>query len=75
MDLEKDSAQHQPKWLNKTFVESHLRNYFNSEHLKIVRFNVESATAKGENYASDLYRVKVAFSDSSAGSTSHSEVS
>lgn len=58
-----------PKWLNKYFVESHLQNYFNSENLKIVRFNVEPATSKGENYASDLYRVKVTFSDDSTGVT------
>lgn len=70
--IQVDSVQ--PKWLNKCFVQSHLQNYFNSESLKVVRFSAESATAKGENYASDLYRVKVAFKDASTGLTANSEV-
>lgn len=79
--IDKDSVQVQvqtdslqPKWLNKCFVESHLRNYFNSESLKIVCFNVEAATSKGENYASDLYRVRLTFNDGSAGLTANAEV-
>lgn len=65
----------EPKWLNKCFVESHLRNYFNSKNLKIIRFNVQPATAKGENYASDLYRVNVTFSDNPSGLSASDEVS
>lgn len=65
VQLQTDSFH--PKWLNKCFVESHLQNYFSSKNLKIVRFNVEPATAKGENYASDLYRVKVTFSENLNG--------
>lgn len=69
-----DTNPFEPKWLNKCFVESHLQNYFNSENLKIVRFNVQPATAKGENYASDLYRVKITFSDNSSGLKASNEV-
>lgn len=63
-----------PKWLSKCFVEKHLQNYFKSNNLKIVHFTTEPATAQGENYASDLYRVNVTFSDISAESAASQEV-
>lgn len=50
-----------PNWLDGDFLEKHLRNYFNSDQLKIVDFEVKPATAKGENYASYIYRVNVTF--------------
>lgn len=50
-----------PKWLDDAFIEKHLRTYFNNEQLKIVEIEVKPATAKGENYASYIYRVNVTF--------------
>lgn len=52
-----------PKWLNKEFLEKHLRKYFGLQQLTIDNFEVKPATAKGDNYASDLYRVKVTFTE------------
>lgn len=48
-----------PDWLNAAFIEQHLRSYYENSELKVDKFLVRSATAKGENYASDIYRVKV----------------
>lgn len=62
MVLETDATD-APKWLNKEFLEKHLRNYFNYQKLAIDNFEVKPATAKGDNYASDLYRVKVTFAE------------
>lgn len=64
-----------PHWLHQCFVEMHLRNYFKNENLKIVNFTVAPATAPGENYASDLYRVNVTFTDCTSGSSTKNEVS
>lgn len=50
-----------PNWLNGGFLEKHLRTYFDNEKLEIVNLEVQPATAKGENYASCIYRVKVNF--------------
>lgn len=52
-----------PKWLDKEFLEKHLRNYFGNKQITIVNFEVKPATAKGENYASYLYRVKLTYSN------------
>lgn len=50
-----------PKWLTGEFLEKHFRNYFNNNELKVVDFDIEPATAKGENFACHLYRVKIKF--------------
>lgn len=50
-----------PFWLNAEFIEKHLQNYYGSHELKVGNFEVSSATAKGENFASSIYRVKVEF--------------
>lgn len=52
-----------PNWLDREFLEKPLRTYFKNEQLKIVNFEVQPATAKGENYASCIYRVKVNFTN------------
>lgn len=52
-----------PKWLDIEFLEAHLQGFFNNKHVKIVSFEVKPATARGENYASFLYRVKVTYTD------------
>lgn len=51
------------KWLDKPLLERCLRNYLNNNRLNIVDFKLKSATAKGENYASQIYRVSVVYSN------------
>lgn len=50
-----------PDWLNSDFLEKHLQKYFDNTQIRIVSFELKPATAKGENYASTLYRVKISF--------------
>lgn len=52
-----------PNWINIDFLENHLQKYFPDKPFRIVSFDVKPATAKGENYASFLYRVNVTYSD------------
>lgn len=47
-----------PAWLNKNFLEKALRKYFSSQTIAIQSYFIEAATAKGENFASAMYRVK-----------------
>lgn len=47
-----------PKWLNRTFLEKSLRKYFSSPTISIVTLHIEPAIAKGENFASAMYRIK-----------------
>jgi len=46
-------------WLNKTFLETVLSAGYSTSALNITKYEVKSAVGKGENYTSDLYRVKV----------------
>lgn len=52
-----------PKWLDQHFLLKHLRKYYSDPKLAIQSFLVKSATAKGENYASSIYRVSVQMAD------------
>jgi hypothetical protein len=46
-------------WLNKTFLETVLSVGYSTSTLNITKFEVKPAVGKGDNYTSDLYRVKV----------------
>jgi len=46
-------------WLNKTFLQTVLSAGYNTSTLNITKYEVKPAVGKGDNYASDLYRVKV----------------
>jgi hypothetical protein len=46
-------------WLNKTFLQTALSNGFSTSTLNVTKFEVKPAVGKGDNYTSDLYRVKV----------------
>lgn len=61
--LLKNADELVPKWLDREFLEKHLQNFFSDKQITIVNFEVKPATAKGENYASTLHRVKVTYSD------------
>lgn len=47
-----------PKWLDKDFIEKALKSEGESS-VKVVSYNVTNATASGDNYMSDMYRVTV----------------
>lgn len=49
-----------PAWLNAEFL-AHAYGENLGMAVRIVRFNVVPATAKGENYASAMYRVTLAY--------------
>lgn len=50
-----------PEWLNADFIEAHLQTYFNNEQIKVVELGIRPATAPGENFVSNMYRVQVNF--------------
>lgn len=52
-----------PKWLDQNFLLKHLRKYYSDPKITIQSFSIKSATAKGENYASSIYRVSVQMAD------------
>jgi hypothetical protein len=47
-----------PSWLNREFMESALRSAGDSS-VKVVSCDIKYATAAGDNYMSDMYRVTV----------------
>ncbi|KDR14380.1 hypothetical protein L798_10414, partial [Zootermopsis nevadensis] len=47
-----------PVWLNKAFLESSLRAGYD-DTLSIGNYDIKTATAKGDNYTSTMYRVTV----------------
>lgn len=54
-----------PNWLNAEFLEKHLKNYYGNDGIKVISFVMRSATAKGENFASSIYRTVVEFCNNS----------
>jgi len=46
-------------WLNKTFLQTVLSAGCSNSKLNITKYEVKPAVGKGDNYTSDLYRVKV----------------
>lgn len=50
-----------PSWLSVKFIENHLRKYYKNDEIQVCKFDVQSATAKGENFASLIFRVKIDF--------------
>jgi hypothetical protein len=45
-------------WLNKTFLDTALTSGYSNSTLNITKYEVKPAVGKGDNYSSDLYRVK-----------------
>lgn len=52
-----------PQWICPEYVQKVLRNYFLDEDLQIVEIFITPATAKGENYASTMTRVRVKYTN------------
>ncbi|PNF13817.1 hypothetical protein B7P43_G12439 [Cryptotermes secundus] len=52
------STVEQPVWLDKTFLETSLRSEYGNT-LRVAKYGVTVATAKGDNYTSTMYRVTI----------------
>jgi hypothetical protein len=50
-------------WLNRGFLETALRTGYSVPTLTVTKYDVKPAVGKGDNYTSDLYRVKVHTAD------------
>lgn len=48
-----------PEWLNQTFLEKSIRKYSKKDFVSIQSFTIVPATAKGENFASIMFRINV----------------
>lgn len=59
MSIESDISV--PNWLTIEFVEKHLQNHYKNDKINVRSWDLRSATAKGENFASQIYRVKICF--------------
>lgn len=64
-----------PQWLEKTFLEKHLRKYYQNGELHVLMFDVKPAVAKGESYFSCIHRVNVMFTLSKNDSIEKGDVS
>ncbi|XP_046750302.1 uncharacterized protein LOC124413625 [Diprion similis] len=51
-----------PAWLDAPYVQMVLRKAENDESIEVSNISVRPATAKGDNYLSDMYRIAVEFS-------------
>lgn len=54
-----------PKWLDNSFLQNVICKFCKNDSIKIESFVIEPVTARGENYASILYRVKSVYSSAS----------
>lgn len=61
----KETPTGYPTWVDKFYFNDILRKDY--DQFKVVRFNVEPLLAKGENYASLMYRVKLTVENSKTG--------
>ncbi|XP_073819366.1 uncharacterized protein [Musca autumnalis] len=50
-----------PQWLTKKYLEEVLKKYFRDETVHVQEMEIKPATAKGENYASVMTRLKVSY--------------
>ncbi|KAL2747885.1 uncharacterized protein V1477_003780 [Vespula maculifrons] len=51
-----------PSWMNLEFVEKIMRKSKNDDSIRVLNIFIKPATAKGDNYTSDMYRVSVEIS-------------
>lgn len=58
-----------PNFVTKSFLEEILRKKYLNKQLIVEDFWAEWATKKGDNYASDMYRVHVTYKDGKAFET------
>ncbi|XP_011868375.1 PREDICTED: uncharacterized protein LOC105562270 [Vollenhovia emeryi] len=60
-------AQETPTWLNLCFVEKILRKSEGDNSIQVIDISSKPATAKGDNYTSDMIRVTAEFSREQGG--------
>lgn len=53
-----------PKWIDDIFLQKTLQHANNDRQVEIIEFNIQPATKKGENFASNLYRLSVIYQES-----------
>ncbi|CAD7091881.1 unnamed protein product [Hermetia illucens] len=53
--------QPNPQWICSEYVQKVLRKFFNDNDLQIIEISIMPATAKGENYASTMTRVRAKY--------------
>lgn len=58
-----------PIWLDACYVQKVLQKSQKDESIEVSSIAVKPATAKGDNYASDMHRVRVVFSRVLSGNT------
>lgn len=52
-----------PTWISKDLFAQALRNYHNTENVRILSFHSEDAVPAGENYVADLFRTSLLYYD------------
>ncbi|KAL2717335.1 uncharacterized protein V1478_013035 [Vespula squamosa] len=57
-----EMATETPSWLNLEFVEKIMRKSKNDDSICVLNIFIKPATAKGDNYTSDMYRVLIEIS-------------
>lgn len=63
IDAMVSSYSTQLKWLDCLLLQKWLQRISNGKVINVTGFNVAPATKKGENFASDIYRVRVHFTE------------
>lgn len=58
-----DSFQSQYRWLNEALFEKILQRERANGKIRVINFTVKSALGKGENYTSQMLRVRVNYRD------------
>lgn len=53
-----------PNWLNKSMIEKALKRYRKDDSLEVDSIEIKPATAKGENFASLMFRCRATYTTS-----------
>lgn len=62
-DISLLSAEEIPSWLNDVFIQNILQNFYHDKDLRVESLRIKSCGAKGDSYASVMYRVGTYFCD------------
>lgn len=63
IDAMVNNCSAQLKWLDCLFLQKCLQRISDNKVINVIGFDVAPATKKGENFASDILRVSVHFTD------------
>lgn len=67
-------AQETPAWLTPSFVEKILRKSEGDNSIQVIDLSVKSATAKGDNYQSEMVRVVAKYSRGQGGEVAEKSI-